>query len=86
MPTRPWTLLSDPLLIRAVRGNIRDPATAEQSQVMQGSDLFREMQSGDKRVTAGDTVLYQKTPNAVFMLHTLQSGKCTIECSLHKPS
>lgn len=52
---------------------------------MQGSDLPREIQSGDKRVTMGDTVLYQKTPNAVFMLHALQRGKCTIGCSPHKP-
>lgn len=51
---------------------------------MQGSDLPQEIQSGDKGVTAGDTVLSWKTPNAAFMLYTLQDGKRTIERSLHK--
>lgn len=57
---------------------------AVQSAVMQGSDLPQEIQSGEKCMAAGDTVLSWKTPNAVCVSYTLQDSKCTIEHSLHK--
>lgn len=41
--------------IGVVQLNIQDPATVVSSRVTQDSDLLQENQSGNKRVTMGDT-------------------------------